>query len=688
MCGNEEIDDLIQEMQLKIDSHYDTVLEWIPYNQINDIKQISKDWFVTIYSAIWKDGPLKYNNNNNKLYERDSHHYEKWCKPCCIDNFRKNIASGNDDLIQEMQLKIDDSGYKVFEWIPYNQFNDIIKIVALKCLYNSEDITDEFLNEIKSYSIRRDSFQNGYCEKCGEPYTHMDLKWCKPSGNGKIDNLIQEMQLKIDSPYGIVFEWIPYNQFNDIKEIVLKCLHNSEDITDEFLNEIKSYSITNDSIYDGVIRIYGMSQNPNTKDYILILQDGYCENCGEIYSDGYMKWCKQCQVDNFKRNIASGNEKIDNLIQEMQQKIDHIGDYVFEWIPYNQFDYVKEIGKDGFATVYSAIWKDGRLYYNYDDKEYKRIPNKKVALKCLHNSQNITDEFLNEIKSYSIKNAENILRVHGISQNPDTRDYIIVTEYAKDGDCYNWLNKNYNKVDWKVKIHLLLLVINGLNAIHQKRIVHRDFHIGNILIVETVSVKSVKYNGGVQPNTICISNMGLCGEADNIDETKIYGVMPYVAPEVLRGKPYTKAADIYSFGMIMYFVATGIQPFSNFAHDQYLALKIYNGIRPEINEPELPKCYIDLMRKCWNPNPDNRPNVIEVQKLINIFYSSCENNKEFSKAEEHKANISFIKNNHHPQAIYTSRLLNPFTKEFPKCNDNINNYSVEVIAQVINEIAD
>jgi hypothetical protein len=41
--------------------------------------------------------------------------------------------------------------------------------------------------------------------------------------------------------------------------------------------------------------------------------------------------------------------------------------------------------------------------------------------------------------------------------------------------------------------------------------------------------------------------MGLCEKADNVDETKIYGILPYVAPEVLRGNPYTQAADIYSF---------------------------------------------------------------------------------------------------------------------------------------------
>jgi len=42
--------------------------------------------------------------------------------------------------------------------------------------------------------------------------------------------------------------------------------------------------------------------------------------------------------------------------------------------------------------------------------------------------------------------------------------------------------------------------------------------------------------------------MRLCGKVDNIDETKICGVMPYIDPEVLRGKPYIQAVDIFSFG--------------------------------------------------------------------------------------------------------------------------------------------
>ena len=175
-----------------------------------------------------------------------------------------------------------------------------------------------------------------------------------------------------------------------------------------------------------------------------------------------------------------------------------------------------------------------------------------------------------------------------------------------------------------------------------------------------------------------ISDMGLCGEVDNINPTKIYGVMSYVASEVLRGKPYTQAADIYSFGMIMYFVATRRQPFSDLAHDQNLALSICNGIRPEINEKEAPKFYIDLTKRCWDPNPDNRPSAIEIEKSIKLFtYPKDEEiKKQIREAYEFKkANLSSVENNKsipHPQAIYTARLLNPYTRDLPKY-DNIDN---------------
>jgi hypothetical protein len=146
-------------------------------------------------------------------------------------------------------------------------------------------------------------------------------------------------------------------------------------------------------------RIYGISQNPDTKDYIIVLDD-FCENCGEIYTDIEESWCKLCHVNNVKQNLVnwtSGNEEIDNFIQEMQLKIEGYYDIVVEWIPYDQFNIIKEIGKDDFASVYLAIWKDGLVEYNYNERKYERNPNKEVTLKCINNSHNAINDFSNEV---------------------------------------------------------------------------------------------------------------------------------------------------------------------------------------------------------------------------------------------------------------------------------------------------
>ncbi|CAB4441659.1 unnamed protein product [Rhizophagus irregularis] len=449
---------------------------------------------------------------------------------------------------------------------------------------------------------------------------------------------------------------------NPDEAVVLEYFDFKEFVTDKVLKEysIKSYSNK---------KIYGISQDPITKDYLLILSNKYlgkfCVNCIEQCTDKTIL----CQINQEIKydfiNWISGNEKIDNFIREVLLKIDVCKDILFEWVPYNQFSDIEKIDQGGFATVYSAIWKDGPLrYMSY----WTRDSDKKVALKCLNNSQNITNEFLNEVKAYLIYNPDKILRVYGISQDPDTKNYIMVLQYAEGRNFNYWMNNNSKYFNWLIKLKVLSSIISGLKEIHQKQMVHRDFHIGNILFKE-IHLFTSNY----------ISDMGLCGEIGNIDETNIYGVMPYVAPEILRGKPYTQAADIYSFGMIMYFVATGKQPFSHCAHDHLLVIDICKGIRPEINELEAPKCYIDLMKKCWDSNPVNRPNASEIEKFIISFHNSyCrkkrddndEIEEQFKEAEKYRNTNRIIKSTFHPQAIYTSRLLNSFTKDLPEYIDD------------------
>ena len=92
---------------------------------------------------------------------------------------------------------------------------------------------------------------------------------------------------------------------------------------------------------------------------------------------------------------TSGNKKIDNFIQELQLNTNSYDDVVFEWIPYNQFNEIKKTGKNDSITIYSAIWRDGPLRYNYNG--YIRDSDEEVALKCLHNSQESINSIINEV---------------------------------------------------------------------------------------------------------------------------------------------------------------------------------------------------------------------------------------------------------------------------------------------------
>jgi len=163
------------------------------------------------------------------------------------------------------------------------------------------------------------------------------------------------------------------------------------------------------------------------------------------------------------------------------------------------------------------------------------------------------------------------IRCLGFFQDPVTFNYIMVMEFASLGSLYAYLNNN---MTWKERIIALLDISIGLDTLHDNNLIHQDFHPGNLL-----------FNN---QKALLITDFGLCNQTNQSLESNnnIYGVMPYVAPEVLKGKSYTKEADVYSFGMVMYFVATRKKPFNNCAHDQDLALRICNGDRPEISESE------------------------------------------------------------------------------------------------------
>ncbi|EXX73034.1 kinase-like domain-containing protein [Rhizophagus irregularis DAOM 181602=DAOM 197198] len=258
----------------------------------------------------------------------------------------------------------------------------------------------------------------------------------------------------------------------------------------------------------------------------------------------------------------------------------------------------------------------------------------------------------------SCLDSNDIIHFYGFTKNPDTLEYLVVMDYANKGNLRSNLTRIIES-GWDQKVFMLYGIIYGLGFIHEQNLIHCDFHDGNIL----------NHN----EDKIYISDLGLCQPIkSSLEESKICGVIPFMAPEVLRGKPYTPASDIYSFSMIMWEFTSGVPPFNDRAHDIQLSLSICRGERPEIIE-NTPQCYVDLMKKCWDGDPLKRPSSGKILETIEKWVLYPKDKKIEDINEELKCNImEFINapighNNlateSHSQACHTSRLLNFTSKQ-------------------------
>ncbi|RIA81734.1 kinase-like domain-containing protein [Glomus cerebriforme] len=336
--------------------------------------------------------------------------------------------------------------------------------------------------------------------------------------------------------------------------------------------------------------------------------NGLCKECKQL-NTGYYEWCKACNAKHFQQNFenwTSGNDDIDKFIQDTQLSTT-FSYKVLEWIPYDKFYNIEYIAKGGFGKVYKANWIDGYIHkWSNKNQNWERpCHNMFVALKSLNNSKNVTLEFINEIMVHHKLGNFNfsIIRLYGITQDPNTKNYMMVLDHAENGSLRSYLNKSYNELSWKTKINYLYWIVCGLNEIHQIGLIHRDLHIGNIL-----------HTGFAH-----ITDVGLCKPVDYnaLENTKknVYGVLPYIAPEILRGQNYTKAADIYSFGIIMYETISGLPPYHDVSHEINLGVNICQGLRPKFNI-KVPQKIVRLIKRCLDANPLKRPSASEVKDIL------------------------------------------------------------------------
>ncbi|RHZ86110.1 hypothetical protein Glove_54g95 [Diversispora epigaea] len=364
---------------------------------------------------------------------------------------------------------------------------------------------------------------------------------------------------------------------------------------------------------------------------------GY-RNKKNIINYGYCDLCtKEHFIEEFK-TWSSGNVEIDKIIQECQTNYG----YNLQWIPYDNFRDIEYIASGGYGSVHSTILKNGVKRYwdlNESDWDYCNVGDK-VALKEINDSKDDISIFIKEVQN--IQTVSDLLYVTiclGISKNPSTQNFIIVMELY-DNSLHKFLKNDFWKLRWEIKLFLLYNTAGGLDNLHKNDLVHCDLHAGNIL--------TKSYSDFINSNLTTIADF------------------------VLRGNTFTKKGDIYSFGGVMYEMATGKQPFYDRAHDTRLIIDICNGVRPRIPDNTLdliPKFCSDLMYRCWNDDPSERPtaqelydvlwNLFEIvlnmkveDNLFQQFKIADENQEKAIKSQKPELSYPYIS---HSQSCYISR---------------------------------
>ncbi|KAM9785565.1 calcium/calmodulin-dependent protein kinase type 1D-like [Neosynchiropus ocellatus] len=293
------------------------------------------------------------------------------------------------------------------------------------------------------------------------------------------------------------------------------------------------------------------------------------------------------------------------------------------------FEFMEELGSGAFSEVYMV-------------KEKKT--GKMFAMKCVKKKQKKDMNLENEISVLRRIKHENVV---GMEDFYDSRThYYLVMQLVSGGELFDRILDRgvYSEKDASSVIQQ---VLHAVTYLHQNGIVHRDLKPENIL-----------YYSPDQNSKIMISDFGLSKMVDNGVMSTACGTPGYVAPEVLAQKPYSKAVDCWSIGVITYILLCGYPPFYEESETRLFS-KIMKA-HYEFDSPfwdDISESAKDFIRNMMHKSPDMRysteqalrhPWIIgKTARSQDIYYSvSVQIQKNFAKSKWKQAFNATVAINH------------------------------------------
>ena len=250
----------------------------------------------------------------------------------------------------------------------------------------------------------------------------------------------------------------------------------------------------------------------------------------------------------------------------------------------DRYEVIDRVGSGGMSDVYRA--KD-------------HILGREVAIKILKQEFSVDATFVAKFRTEAQSAAglehPNIVNIYDVGS--ENGMYFIVMEYVEGITLKTYIEKK-GQLNFKEAISIAIQVGRGIEAAHQKGIIHRDIKPQNIIISTEGKVK--------------VTDFGIARAASsNTIHADVMGSVHYSSPEQARNGFVDGKSDIYSLGIVMYEMVTGRVPFDG---DNTVAIAIQHlqeeMVAPSAYAPDLPISLERIIMKATMKSPDRRYNTI------------------------------------------------------------------------------
>ncbi|KAK3148318.1 hypothetical protein QOZ80_3BG0293530 [Eleusine coracana subsp. coracana] len=272
------------------------------------------------------------------------------------------------------------------------------------------------------------------------------------------------------------------------------------------------------------------------------------------------------------------------------QRLDTMFDDVSECeIPWEDLVIGERIGLGSYGEVYRADW-------NGTEVAVKKFLDQDFYGDAL-------DEFRSEVRIMRRLRHPNIVLFMGAVTRPPNLS--IVSEYLPRGSLYKILHRPNCQIDEKRRIKMALDVAKGMNCLHTSvpTIVHRDLKSPNLLVDNNWNVK------------VCDFGLSRLKHSTFLSSKSTAGTPEWMAPEVLRNEQSNEKCDVYSFGVILWELATLRMPWSGMNPMQVVGAVGFQDRRLDIPK-EVDPLVARIIFECWQKDPNLRPSFAQLTSAL------------------------------------------------------------------------